>query len=221
MCYGLWAMFLMVKCIDLITLLLKVCSASQCCHKLSLTCTYKNYGFSPASFNKWDHVVMHICTHCTHCTSFLLHCTLGNDPYATNPLLCIQRGGVMSHSRGQIKHLILTLGALPHPPPVFLWDLGSCWRAESPFSFTPLASHLVRQMECPEHWCEQNDDTAISIMVLACTCVAIMDFYGVCEKAVKQWAGYRRCWYIPLLRSAKSIRLLRTSNIRVPFKCTV
>lgn len=44
---------------------------------------------------------------------------------------------------------------------------------------------LVRQMECPEHWCEQNDDTTISIIALACARVIIIDFYGVCGETDK------------------------------------
>lgn len=44
----------------------------------------------------------------------------------------------------------------------------------------------MRQMLCPEHSCEQNDDTAISIIGQeASACIVIMDFYGVCEQRDK------------------------------------
>lgn len=46
-------------------------------------------------------------------------------------------------------------------------------------------ARLVRQMECPEQWCEQNDDTTISIIAPTPACVVIMDFYGVCEETDK------------------------------------
>lgn len=36
-----------------------------------------------------------------------------------------------------------------------------------------------------EHQREQNDDTAISIIALACACVISIDLYGVCEETDK------------------------------------
>lgn len=52
---------------------------------------------------------------------------------------------------------------------------------------------LVKQMECSEHWCEQNDDTTISIIALACAYVISIDFNGLCEEEDKSsyhWARH-------------------------------
>lgn len=100
--------------------------------------------------------------------------------HATNPLLCITRG-VISHYRGQIKYLILTTGARLHPQ--YSFEISKVADRQNLFSLSHTCKAcLVRQMECPEHWCEQNDDTTISIIALACAYVVIMDFYGVCEE---------------------------------------
>lgn len=61
---------------------------------------------------------------------------------------------------------------------------------------------LVKQMECSEHWCEQNDDTTISIIALACACVITIDFNGLCEEEDKSsyhWARQLGWWYTTLL----------------------
>lgn len=93
--------------------------------------------------------------------------------------------GVVSHSRGQIKHLILAAGARLHPQRSFeLLEL----LTSKPFFSLPLSytceTWLVRLMQCPGHWCEQNDDTAISIIAVPCAYVIIKDFYGVCKGTV-------------------------------------
>lgn len=101
---------------------------------------------------------------------------------AASPVLSIQGGGGgISHSGGQIKHLILTTGAQLHP----LNSSEITRIADGQNLFHSLAMLLVKQMECSEHWCEQNDDTTISIIALACAYVISIDFNGLCEEVDK------------------------------------
>lgn len=97
------------------------------------------------------------------------------------PIPCfVSNGGVISHSRGQIKQLIVTTGARLHPQ--YSFEITRV--ADGQNLFYSHVRHLVRQMECSEHWCEQNDGT-ISIIALACACVISIDLYGVCEETDK------------------------------------
>lgn len=100
---------------------------------------------------------------------------------ATNPLLCIQRGGNFS-LRAANQTSDSDYGGSGFTPNI---PLRSPELLTGRNLFHTHARRLVRQMECPEHWCEQNDDTAISIIALACARVIIIDFYGVCEETDK------------------------------------
>lgn len=136
------------------------------------------------------------------------------------PLSCfVSDRGVISHSGGQIKHLILTTGAQLHP----LYSFEITRIADGQNLFHSVARLLVRQMECSEHWCEQNDDTTISIIALACACVISIDFNGLCEQEDKSsyhWARHLGWWCTPLLRFGKRRSLCCTSDVTVSFKCS-
>lgn len=146
---------------------------------LSLTSMYKIYYIFSGLPDKYEHVAMHICTHFYY-TGFLLYFILGNGPCHLSPALYPTGGGVIFHSRGQIKHLIVTAGAQLHPQ--YSFEITRV--ADRRNLFHSRVRRLVRQMECSEHWCEPNDDT-ISIIALACACVISIDLYGVCEETDK------------------------------------
>lgn len=75
----------------------------------------------------------------------------------------------------------MTTGARLHPQ--YSFEIARV--ADGQTLFHSHARRLVRQMECSEHWCEQNDDTGISIIALACACVISIDLYGVYEETDK------------------------------------
>lgn len=98
------------------------------------------------------------------------------------PIPCfVSNEGVISHSGRQIKHLIVTTGAQLHPQ--YSFEITRV--ADGQNLFHSHARRLVRQMDGSEHWCEQNDDTTISIIALACACVISIGLYGVCEETDK------------------------------------
>lgn len=103
----------------------------------------------------------------------------------------------------------MTTGAQLHP----LNSVEITRIADGQNLFHSVAMLLVKQMECSEHWCEQNDDTTISIIALACAYVISIDFNGLCEEEDKSsyhWARHLDWWYTALLRfgNANPVTLL-------------
>lgn len=140
---------------------------------------------------------------CFLCTGVLPHITLGNDPWRLFPALYPIGGSFLTPGgKSNIWFWLQGLSFTLYIP------LRSPKSLMGKIPFTAFARLLVRQMECSEHWCEQNDDTTISIIALACACVISIDFNGLCEEEDKSsyhWARHLGWWYTTLLRFRKSL----------------
>lgn len=80
---------------------------------------------------------------------------------------------------------------------------------------------FARQMECWEHWCEQNDDATISITALACACVISIDFNGLCDEEDKSgyhWTRHLGRRYTAALRFGTGRSLCSAPDVTVPFR---
>lgn len=134
------------------------------------------------------------------CCGVLLHFSLDNDPCHLSPALYpTGRGGNFSLQGANQTSDFDYRGAQLHP----LNSFEITRIADGQNLFPSVAMLLVKQMECSERWCEQNDDTTISIIALACAYVISIDFNGLCEEKDKSsyhWARHLDWWYTALLR---------------------